>query len=60
MWLIVDDHGTDVHLTVHNAIYVSECPVCLFSPQHAMQQTKTPGDGFNAEAHLGILQIGRY
>jgi hypothetical protein len=57
-WLIVDDHGTDVQLTVNSAIYVPKCPVCLLSPQHNAKQTKTPGDGFNAEAHSGTLKIG--
>jgi hypothetical protein len=59
-WLIVDDCGTDVHLTVHNAIYVPECLVCLLSPKQVVQQTKNPGDGFNVQADSGILQIGGY
>ena len=52
--------GVDIHITAHDAIYVPECPVCLLSPQQVAQQTETVGDGFNAKAPSGILQIGGY
>ena len=56
----MDDQGTDVYLTVRDAIYVPQCPVCLLSPQQVAQQTRHPEDGFNTEASSGILQIGGY
>ena len=57
-WWIVDDTGADIELTVFNAINVPQCPVNLLSPQQVAQQTHSPGDGFNAEAPSGILQVG--
>ena len=58
--MIVDDMGVGIHLTVHDAIYISECLVCLLSTQQIAQQTQTFGGRFNAEAYSGILQIGGY
>jgi len=59
-WLVLDDKGNEIELTVKNALLVLDTSICLLCPQQITQQTNKTGDGFHALGQHGILTFDGY
>jgi len=59
-WLVLDDLGNEVELSIKNTLFTLDIPTCLLCPQQIAQQTGKQGDGLQTLAKHGILTFDSY